>query len=73
MKLPDPSSRECVEIFNIIMKFMGDSGRRPTSNKQELECVHYVITRGISNPVVRDEILCQLMRQVTKNPKEYVL
>jgi hypothetical protein len=36
LKLPENLSRESVEIFGAIMRFMGDSGKKPTP-KQEVE------------------------------------
>ena len=36
LKLPENLSRESVEVFGAIMRFMGDSGKKPTP-KQEVE------------------------------------
>jgi hypothetical protein len=57
--------KESVDIFENIMKYMGDTG-----NGKELEkCIQLIATRGLKVPQLRDEIYCQLLKQTNGHPK----
>lgn len=47
-----------------ILKFMGDPH---LNGAQENLLGNYIIQKGLSNPGIRDEILCQIANQVWRN------
>jgi len=45
------------------MRYMGDF---PTK-QSPVELARFVVSKGLSRPLVRDEIFCQLVKQITGN------
>jgi len=68
-KLPTPHlAREAVVNATDIMKFMGDLPIGKRARTSAFTLARTVIQRGLDNPLLRVEILCQLMKQCTGNP-----
>ncbi|KAF5899292.1 unconventional myosin-XV, partial [Clarias magur] len=62
--LDDDLTHEALDVFIMILRFMGD----PHMNgAQENLLGNYIIQKGLSNPGLRDEILCQIANQVWRN------
>lgn len=49
------------------MKFMGDY---PAKGKVEIHVFHFLLSVGQKHPELRDEIYCQIIKQVTSNKSE---
>lgn len=54
---------EAREIFKSILGFMKDR-----FHAYPITLAHEVVFRGLEEPLLRDEIYCQLIKQTTKNP-----
>ncbi|EDQ87051.1 uncharacterized protein MONBRDRAFT_27813 [Monosiga brevicollis MX1] len=70
LRLPDDDTvknKMALENFLNVMRFMGDY---PAKNKDEREVVNFMLTVATEHEELRDEILCQLIKQVTNNRSE---
>lgn len=65
--LPEEFAKEATKIFTMIMKYMGDYPSKKGLDSFKL--MQKICQRGIDNPKLRDELYCQLIKQVSKNPK----
>ncbi|XP_017161737.1 unconventional myosin-XV isoform X3 [Poecilia reticulata] len=63
-KVEDDLRREALELFNMVLRFMGDPH---LNGAQENLFGNYVIQRGLTSPGLRDEILAQVVNQVWRN------
>uniref|UniRef100_M3ZGT3 Myosin XVA n=1 Tax=Xiphophorus maculatus TaxID=8083 RepID=M3ZGT3_XIPMA len=63
-KVEDDLKREALELFNMVLRFMGDPH---LNGAQENLFGNYVIQRGLTSPGLRDEILAQVVNQVWRN------
>ncbi|KAK3532493.1 hypothetical protein QTP86_018529 [Hemibagrus guttatus] len=62
--LDDDLTHEALDVFVMILRFMGDPH---LNGAQENLLGNYIIQKGLSNPGLRDEILCQIANQVWRN------
>ncbi|KAB5531005.1 hypothetical protein PHYPO_G00135900 [Pangasianodon hypophthalmus] len=62
--LDDDLTHEALDVFIMILRFMGDPH---LNGAQENLLGNYIIQKGLSNPDLRDEILCQIANQVWRN------
>uniref|UniRef100_A0A671S2H3 Unconventional myosin-XV-like n=1 Tax=Sinocyclocheilus anshuiensis TaxID=1608454 RepID=A0A671S2H3_9TELE len=62
--IDDDLIHDALDVFIMILRFMGD----PYLNgAQENLFGNYIIQKGLTNPGLRDEILCQIANQVWRN------
>lgn len=39
---------------------------------EENRSLQFILKKGIESPIIRNEIYCQIVRQLNNNPNEYV-
>ncbi|XP_062411317.1 unconventional myosin-VIIb [Sardina pilchardus] len=67
---PEPSHRAC-QAFTAILKYMGDY---PTRQQQSpLELTDIIFGGATKHEELRDEIYCQIMKQMTSNNNRYAV
>ncbi|XP_019512178.1 PREDICTED: unconventional myosin-XV [Hipposideros armiger] len=67
-RLPVEYHTEAVNIFKLILRFMGDPHLH---GAQENVFGNYIVQKGLAVPELRDEILAQLANQVWRNPSAH--
>ncbi|KAJ2450279.1 hypothetical protein GGF42_004530 [Coemansia sp. RSA 2424] len=67
MNLPRELTRDAVRSFRIIQRHMGNTDADVPAAERFAE-VLWLANRGIRHQLLRDEVLCQLAKQVTGNP-----
>uniref|UniRef100_A0A1A8A0H6 Myosin XVAb n=1 Tax=Nothobranchius furzeri TaxID=105023 RepID=A0A1A8A0H6_NOTFU len=65
IRLDEQLKQGSLNVFILILRFMGDPN---LNGAQENLFGNYIIQRGLSHPVLRDEILVQIANQVWRNP-----
>lgn len=55
------------EMFEAVMTFMGDFAR-PKEKRSEEELLNIICARPIKHPVLRNEVFCQIMKQIHEHP-----
>jgi hypothetical protein len=63
-------ARLAVEVFELVMAFMGDL----PAQRDPLEIADSIVRVAIQKPKLRDEIMCHVLKQLCQNrsPKMYV-
>lgn len=62
-----PSTDLLSYSFIYVMKFMGDYMAK---GKTEIDVVHFLLLAAQKHDQLRDEICCQLLKQITNNKSE---
>ncbi|KAI9442664.1 MyTH4 domain-containing protein [Lactarius indigo] len=71
LNLSRPLHKDAVRVFRAVQRLMGDSEKGATagSNTPRLEEARWLLGEGLANGELRDEVYCQVMKQLDKQSK----
>ncbi|PIO36810.1 hypothetical protein AB205_0097290, partial [Aquarana catesbeiana] len=53
--------------FMALMRFMGDQQYR---EQDDVKCIYEILVLCREKPILKDEVYCQVLKQITENPKQ---
>jgi hypothetical protein len=73
LNLARPLHKDAVRTFRAIQRLMGDNEKGAATAPNRLEEARWLLGEGLSYGELRDEVYCQVMKQLTSNPNACVL
>ncbi|KAJ2662653.1 hypothetical protein IWW48_001711 [Coemansia sp. RSA 1200] len=67
LNLPREMARDAVRAFRTIQRLLGNIGSDSGTDRRAADTL-WLANRGIACPPLRDEVFCQLAKQITGNP-----
>jgi hypothetical protein len=65
----DGFRKDSVESFANVIKFMGDRKKKfALSDRETIELAQNIVIKAIKRPKLRNELVCQLIKQTTNHP-----
>jgi len=59
-----------MQIFTAIMSYMNGESNDVKASFEENRSLQFILKKGIESPIIRNEIYCQIVRQLNNNPNE---
>ncbi len=62
--------KDAIENFANILKFMNDRKKKMTlTDRENVELAQSIVSKALKRPKLRNELLCQLIKQTTGHPQ----